>query len=65
MELKLSKKQNEAATINNLVKYCFKDIKDVDLKTMSYKTIHDKYPELLDNIYGIENLLLKVESCSY
>jgi len=65
MELTLAKKQNEAATINNLMKCCFKDIKDVDLKTMPYKIIHDKYPELLDNIYGTENLLLKVESCSY
>lgn len=64
MELKLAKKCNEAQTINKLVEYCFKNIKDVDLKTMPYSVIYDMYPELLNNIYGTENFFLGIEKSS-
>ncbi len=42
-----------ASAINRLVKSCFKDIKDVDLRTMAYKEIYAKHPQLLNQIYGV------------
>ena len=48
VEIKLAKKSNPAATINNLIKYCFKD---VDLTEMSYENLKVKNPSLLVDIY--------------
>ncbi|CAF4980881.1 unnamed protein product [Rotaria sp. Silwood1] len=48
VEIRLAKKPNPAATINNLIKFCFKD---VDLTEMSYEKLKFKNPSLLLDIH--------------
>ncbi|CAF2591977.1 unnamed protein product [Rotaria sp. Silwood2] len=48
VEIKLAKKPNPAATINHLVKACFKD---ADLKEMSYEKLKLENESLLQNIH--------------
>ncbi|CAF3058314.1 unnamed protein product [Rotaria socialis] len=48
IELKLAKKANASATINNLIKVCFKNI---ELKNMSYEKLKAEDSQLLENIH--------------
>lgn len=50
VQLKLAKKSNAACTINNLIKYCFKDL---DLKKYSFLKLKSMNETLLANIYGM------------
>ena len=50
VELKLAKKPNPSATINNLIKCCFKN---VDLKTMCYEKLKANNQQLLEQIYSM------------
>ena len=53
IELKLAKKPNASATINNVIKCCFKD---VELKEMSYEKLKAINCQLLEQIYGMSSL---------
>ncbi|CAF3779844.1 unnamed protein product [Rotaria socialis] len=54
IEIKLAKKSSPAATINNLIKCCFKDI---ELVEMSYEKLKTKDASLLKDIHELVNCL--------